>query len=265
MYQAPVSEDTRTTTAPSLRQRLHSGESLYGAWCLVPSPFLAEVLAVAGFDWICLDVQHGLIGYDTMLGMLQAIGERAPALVRVPWNTPDEIMRPLDAGAAGVIVPMVNTAAEAEAAVGACRYAPEGFRSWGPSRASLGKPGYTPASANESTLCIVMVETVEGVENVEEIVAVNGVDAILIGPYDLALSWSGELERPGRTIRDRELIDRVISVCAQAGIPVATSCGGQDDALAWRADGVRMIGVSDLGLVGGVAAETLRALREDAP
>jgi 4-hydroxy-2-oxoheptanedioate aldolase len=246
MYQAPVSEDTRTTTAPSLRQRLHSGESLYGAWCLVPSPFLAEVLAVAGFDWLCLDVQHGLIGYDTMLGMLQAIGERAPALVRVPWNTPDEIMRPLDAGAAGVIVPMVNTAAEAEAAVGACRYAPQGFRSWGPSRASLGKPGYTPA-------------------NVEEIVAVNGVDAILIGPYDLALSWSGELERPGRTTRDRELIDRVISVCTQAGIPVATSCGGHDDALAWRADGVRMIGVSDLGLVGGVAAETLRALREDAP
>jgi 4-hydroxy-2-oxoheptanedioate aldolase len=239
-----------------------AGDVLYGSWCLIPSPFLVEVLAAAGFDWICLDRQHGLIGYETMVSMLQAVGGRAPVLVRVPWNEPDEIMRPLDAGAAGVIVPMVNTAAEAEAAVGACRYAPAGFRSWGPSRVSLGNPDYSPTSANENTLCVLMVETVEAVENVEEIVAVPGVDVILIGPYDLALSWSGALETPGRTRRDRELIERVLSACADAGVAVATSVGGREDALAWRDDGVRMIGVSDLGLVGAVASETLRALRE---
>src|SRR4051794_27514385 len=228
MYEAPVGTDERVaagTTASSLRARVHGGETVYGGWCLIPSPFLVEVVAAAGFDWICLDRQHGLIGYETMVAMLQAVGGRAPVLVRAPWNEPDEIMRPLDAGAAGVIVPMVNTAAEAAAAVGACRYAPAGFRSWGPSRVSLGNPDYTPTSANESTLCVIMVETVEAVANVEEIVAVPGVDAILIGPYDLALSWSGALETPGRTPRDRELIERVLSVCADAGIAVATSVG----------------------------------------
>src|SRR3954451_3013083 len=261
MYQAPVGEDERAAATPALRRRLLDGELLYGAWCLVPSPFLAEVLAEAGFDWLCLDLQHGLIGYESMLAMLQAVGRRAPVVVRVPWNQPDEIMRPLDAGAAGVIVPMVNTAEEAAAAAGACRYAPAGFRSWGPSRVSLGNPDYSPQSANDNTLCVIMIETVEAVANVEEIVAVPGIDAILIGPYDLHLSWNGTIDAPGRTPRDRELIERVLSVCADAGIPVATSVGGHDDAIAWRDDGVRMIGVSDLGLVGAAAARTLGALR----
>src|SRR5439155_10183409 len=178
-----------------------------------------------GFDWLCLDLQHGLIDYSTMLGMLQAVGSRAPVVVRVPWNEPDEIMRPLDAGAAGVIVPMVGTAAEAEVAARACRYPPEGFRSWGPTRASLGDPDYGPAAANRDVVCVVMIETVEGVENVREILAVSGVDAILIGPYDLALSWSGALESPGKAPRDRELIGRVLDACAAANVAVATSVG----------------------------------------
>ena len=261
MYEAPVEVDERAASAPTLRARVLGGDVVYGGWCLVPSPFLAEVWSVAGFDWLCIDMQHGLIGYETMLAMLQAVGRRTPVLVRVPWNEPDEIMRPLDAGATGVIVPMVNTAEEAAAAVGACRDAPAGFRSWGPSRVSLGDPDYTPTSGNERTLCVIMVETVEAVENVEEIVAVPGVDAILIGPYDLALSRSGALETPGRTPEDRELIERVLSVCADAGIAVATSVGGREDAIAWRDDGVRMIGVSDLGVVGAAAAETLATLR----
>src|SRR5439155_11269684 len=112
------------------------------------------------------------------------------------------------AGAAGVVVPMVGTAAEAELAARACRYAPDGFRSWGPTRASLGDPDYSPAAANRDVACIVMIETVEGVENVREILAVSGVDAVLIGPFDLALSRSGALESPGRTPEDRELIGR---------------------------------------------------------
>jgi 4-hydroxy-2-oxoheptanedioate aldolase len=261
MYEAPVEAEERTAAQPSLRARVLAGEVVYGGWCLVPSPFMAEVWSAAGFDWLCIDMQHGLIGYETMLAMLQAVGRRSPVLVRVPWNEPDEIMRPLDAGATGVIVPMVNTAEQAAAAVGACRYAPAGFRSWGPSRVSLGNPDYTPESANDTTLCVIMVETIEAVANVEEIVAVPGIDAILIGPYDLHLSWNGTIDAPGRTPRDRELIERVLSVCADAGIPVATSVGGHDDAIAWRDDGVRMIGVSDLGLVGAAAARTLGALR----
>src|SRR5437763_1696399 len=92
MYEAPVGVDEHAVTASSLRARVLAGDVVYGGWCLIPSPFLVEVLAAAGFDWICLDMQHGLIGYETMVSMLQAVGGRVPVLVRVPWNEPDEIM-----------------------------------------------------------------------------------------------------------------------------------------------------------------------------
>src|ERR1700694_4032782 len=114
----------------ALRERWQAGEPTLGAWCTIPSPWTAEVAARSGHDWVCVDTQHGLIGYDTMLPMLQAIAAGGvPAFVRVPWNEPGTIMKALDAGAAGVIVPMVNSPEEARAVVGACRYPPGGFRS----------------------------------------------------------------------------------------------------------------------------------------
>ena len=153
------------------------------------------------------------------------------------------------------------TAAEAEVAARACRYPPEGFRSWGPTRASLGDPDYGPAAANRDVVCVVMIETVEGVENVREILAVSGVDAILIGPYDLALSWSGALESPGKAPRDRELIGRVLDACAAANVAVATSVGSLEDAQHWISLGVKIVGISDLALLGSASVEALRALR----
>src|SRR3979409_48696 len=121
-----------------LRERWKAGEATLGAWCTIPSPWTAEVASRSGHDWVCVDTQHGLIGYDVMLPMLQAISAGgAPSFVRVPWNEPGTIMKALDAGAGGVIVPMVNSAEEARAAVGACRYPPPGFRSEGPTRAPV--------------------------------------------------------------------------------------------------------------------------------
>src|SRR5439155_16169946 len=121
-----------------LREVLTSGRPAVGGWCVIPGAFTAEVVARSGVEWICIDAQHGLVGYGEMLSMLQAVtATGVPALVRVPWNDPGWIMKALDAGAAGVIVPMVNTPEEAEAAAGACRYPPDGYRSWGPTRASL--------------------------------------------------------------------------------------------------------------------------------
>src|SRR5260370_12843656 len=114
----------------SLRERWRSGESTVGAWCTIPSTWTAELAARSGHDWVVVDMQHGLIGYDVMLPMLQAItAGGVPSFVRVPWNEPGTIMKALDAGAAGRSWPMINTGAEAEAVVGACRYPPEGFRS----------------------------------------------------------------------------------------------------------------------------------------
>jgi 4-hydroxy-2-oxoheptanedioate aldolase len=266
MYETPV-EDTRRpqAAAPGVRELLAERELAVGGWCAIPSPFVAEILATVGFDWICLDLQHGLIGYETMVGMLQAVARRVPVLVRVPWNEPDEIMRPLDAGAAGVIVPMVSTAEEAAGAARACRYAPQGFRSWGPTRASLGDATFGPATANRNVTCCVMIETVEGVENVDEILAVPGVDLVLIGPSDLALSASGALEAPGRTPRDRELIGRILDACIKAAVPTATSVGTVEDATHWVDLGVKMIGVSDVGILGGASVEALRKLRPAVP
>jgi 4-hydroxy-2-oxoheptanedioate aldolase len=263
VYETPVEEGRRRQPEGRGIRELWADEQVaVGAWCGIPSPFVAEVLATVGFDWLCLDVQHGLIDYQTMLGMLQAVGRRAPVLVRVPWNEPDEIMRSLDAGAAGVVVPMIGTAAEAEVAARACRYAPDGFRSWGPTRASLGDPDYGPAAANRRVVCVVMIETVEGVENVNEILAVPGVDAVLIGPCDLALSWSGALESPGRTPRDLELIGRVLEACGEAGVVAATAVGSLEEAHHWLGLGVKMVGISDLALLGGASAEALGALRQ---
>src|SRR5579859_2514387 len=121
-----------------LRAEWSAGRATLGCMLMIPSAFSAELVAAAGFDFVCVDWQHGLFGHEGMVAMVQAIGSRATPIVRVSWNDPSLIMRALDAGADGVIVPMVNSAAEAEAAARACRYPPVGVRSWGPTRSALG-------------------------------------------------------------------------------------------------------------------------------
>ena len=234
MYEAAVGTDGRPRG--SLRELLDSGATTIGGWCAIPSAFSAEVLACAGFDWVCIDMQHGLIGYDQMTAMIQALDARGIAtLVRVEWNEPSPIMKALDTGAQGVIVPMVNSAAEAVAATRACRYPPLGHRSWGPVRASLGDTSFDPESANRRVVCILMVETPEAVEAVDEIVAVPGVDGILIGPYDLSLSTTHSVETPGEKPKDVEQIARVLEACGRAGVPAAIYCATPGDAQRRRA------------------------------
>src|SRR3990172_8524975 len=154
-----------------------------GGWLTVPSSASAEVFAHAGFDWVCVDSQHGLIDYQVSVDKLRAISTTdAVPIVRVPWNEPGIIMKSLDAGAYGVIVPMVNTRAEAEAAVSYCRYAPRGVRSYGPSRAVLYSGRDYFQHANDTVLCIVMIETAQAIENLDDILSVAGVDVAYIGP-----------------------------------------------------------------------------------
>ncbi len=245
----------------ALREVLAGSKPAIGGWCVIPGSFTAEIVARAGFDWVCIDVQHGLIGYQEMLGMLQAVAVvGVPSVVRVPWNDPGWIMKALDAGAAGVIVPMVNSPAEAAAAVGACRYPPEGYRSWGPTRASLGVADYSPELANRSVICAVMVETVPALERLGEILSVPGVDAVFIGPSDFALSmgFAPRSDEP----EHRRRLEAVPAVCRDYGVVPGIACGSSELLARWRQAGYSMLAVpSDLVMLRRAADEMLDTVR----
>jgi 4-hydroxy-2-oxoheptanedioate aldolase len=247
----------------SLRQIVQERRVAYGGWCMLPSAFAAEVVSASGCDWLCLDTQHGLIDDGVMRAMVQAAAIRAtPVAVRVPWNEPASIMRALDAGADGVIVPMVNSAAEAAQAVAATRYPPLGYRSWGPVRSLMADPAYNPAGGNERSVCIVMVETVEAFGNLEEIIAVPGVDAVLVGPSDLAISHAGDNAGAGTSERDVAMITEIAAACARRGLAASISCGDGEEARRWRELGYTMLALpSDAALLGSAMAATLAEAR----
>jgi 4-hydroxy-2-oxoheptanedioate aldolase len=240
-----------------------AGRPAYGTVCAIPSPFVAELLVNAGFEWLCIDCQHGLISDQDMVSMLQAVGSAATTFVRVAWNRPELIMRALDAGADGVIVPMVNSAAEARAAAGACRYPPRGYRSFGPTRAALRVADFTPESANRRVLCAVMIETLEGAEHADEILGVEGVDAVWVGPWDLSLSASGGLEAPGQTALDVRLIQSVLESCRKNGVIPGISVGTAEQAQYWRDAGFTMMAAaSDFRMLEAAAARLLDTARQ---
>ena len=172
-----------------VKQLWREGKPAVGGWLSIPSGFSAEVMAHTGLDWLCVDMQHGCIDYSDVVPMLTAISTTAVTpFVRVPWNEPSMIMKVLDAGAYGVIVPMVSNRAEAERAVAACRYPPNGMRSNGPNRALLYGGADYQKHADREIVCAVMIETAEGIEKMEEIISTPGLDAAYIGPTDLALA-----------------------------------------------------------------------------
>ena len=198
----------------TIRSIWSRGETVLNGWLTTPSSWSAEVMAHAGWDSVTVDVQHGLIDFSQALGMLQAISTTsAIPLARVPWNEPGIIMKLLDAGAYGIICPMINTRAEAEAFVGACRYAPQGYRSSGPLRAQLYAGADYIANANATVIALAMVETAQAVQNVEEIVATPGLDGIYVGPSDLGLSLTG---RPGAPVTEPPLAQAVNDILAAA-------------------------------------------------
>ena len=240
-----------------LKQLWAEDRPALGGWLGIPSSTSAEMMAHTGFDWLCVDMQHGAIDYQVAVTMLQAISttDTVP-IVRVPWNEPGIIMKVLDAGAYGVIIPMVNSRVEAEAAVAACRYAPAGIRSYGPARAVLyAGPDYF-SRANETVLCIPMIETREALANVDEIVGTPGVDVAFIGPSDLSVS----LGLPPSYDQDApEFVEAVASVeaaCRRHGV-VAGVFGGNATVARKRIEqGFRLLEVADDGrtMVTGAAA-----------
>lgn len=249
------------TARRDLRDLWARDETALGCFCVLSSALSAELVAEAGYDWICVDTQHGLLGYEQMLGIVQTLGRRVPTLVRASWNDPSAIMRALDAGADGVVVPMVNSADEARAAAGACRYAPTGYRSYGPIRATFGVPDHEPRTDDERVICAVMIETEQAVANVDEILAVPGVDAAFIGPSDLALSIGSGLSSVARGERDVELITAVLDSCHRHDVIPGIAVQGAELARRWRAAGFRLITVhSDAALLAAAARDLLVAV-----
>ena len=165
------------------------GESVVNGWLGIPNSFSAEVMSNASFDSVTVDMQHGMVDFQAGLSMLQAISTcEVTPLARVPWNDPTPIMKMLDAGAYGIICPMVNTREECQKFVGACHYAPAGYRSFGPARAVIYGGADYASEANDTIITFAMIETATAMENLDAIMSVEGLDAIFVGPSDLAIS-----------------------------------------------------------------------------
>jgi 4-hydroxy-2-oxoheptanedioate aldolase len=253
-----VSDTDPATFATRLRRR----ERILGYWVVCDNPEGTERIAGVGYDYICVDGQHGLVDYARWRAALMAIDARgvSAGIVRVPAADLTWIGLALDAGARGVIVPLVDNAEEAVAAVRACRYPPAGARSFGPIRSGL-RIGPKPAEANAAVLCIVMIETADALRNLAEICATPGLDGVYVGPSDLCLAVGGAF--PGDPAVAAEF-DAAVAAVAEAaraaGIAGGIHCPDGATASARLAQGFTFATVaSDLLHLEKAAADHLRA------
>lgn len=210
-------------SAADFATRIRNRERCVGYWVLLDEPIATERIGRLGYDYVALDAQHGLFGYQGMRNGILAIdaGATSAAAVRVEANDPTAIGRALDAGASAIIVPLVDTADDAAAAVAAVRYPPHGRRSYGPMRSML-RVGPDPATANETNLVFAMIETPDGLRNVERICATPGLDGVYVGPSDLRLAVGG------KTPADPEVddvFDRAIADIAEAAATAGIAAG----------------------------------------
>ena len=212
-----------------LRRLWDQGQPTLNGWCSIGNPFVAEIMAAQGFDSLTVDMQHGALDYSDLLPMLQAMrASGATLLARVPWLDPAHVMKALDAGADGVICPMVNTAEDAARFVSYLRYPPHGVRSFGPTRAVFAHGPDYAATANQRVLAFAMVETAEALANHDAIVATPGLDGIYVGPADLTQSVSEGRLPFGMDREEPEMIAairRIAEACTARGLVPALHCG----------------------------------------
>ena len=217
--------------AQSLRDAWQRGETTFGAWAAIPCGFAAEALAIPGLAYVCVDQQHGVVDYADMVAMTRAIeGRDVVPITRVPANETWLISKSLDAGAQGVIVPLVNSRAEAAAAVAACRYPPKGIRSFGPTRASISMDARDVATLGDSVVCFAMVETREALGRIEEIAGTPGLDGIYVGPADLALGLGLAPDLDKTEPEHVAAVEAILQSCRRheiiAGIQCSTGASG---------------------------------------
>jgi len=202
-----------------VKQILKNGGVAIGSWLSLGHESIAEIMSSAGFDWLTIDLEHSVIGIEKLHSLILAIESNGCVpLVRLTGNDPNLAKRVMDAGSYGVIVPMVNSVNDAELAVRSIKYPPRGHRSVGIARAHGYGPGFADyvRVANEESILIIQVEHIESVHNLEEILKVEGIDGLIIGPYDLSgsLGLPGELEHP-RVVEARE---KILEVAKEKGI-----------------------------------------------
>lgn len=246
--------------ANRLREIWAGGKQATNIWLGLPSMLAAESISHQGWDSITVDMQHGHIDFASMVAMLTAISTTATVpLVRVPWNEPGDVMRALDAGAYGVICPNIDTREQCERFVGACRYAPLGYRSVGPRRAVLYGGSDYIAKANETILAAVQVESAVALKNVAEIAAVKSLDMIYVGPTDLALSLGRDIRAGLSDTVLLEAIDKILAAAKAAKVRTGIYCRNADDAKAMLARGFDLVTVTSddalLAAGAGIAAK----------
>lgn len=247
-----------------LKELWQRGGAALNGWLSIPSAFSAELMAHQGFDSLTIDVQHGLMGYETALTMLQAISTTdVTPLARAPWNEPGIIMKLLDAGAYGIICPMVNSRAEAEAFVGACRYPPGGYRSFGPTRARLYGGDDYPEQANSHVLTFAMIETAAALERADEIMSTPGLDAIYVGPADLSQSLGGPERFDYTDARLVAALDAILAAARRHNVAAGLHCASASYARHAIARGFRFVTVqSDAAYLEQWAGHVVAEVRE---
>lgn len=232
-----------------------------GTFCSLADAASAEVLSSSGFDFVVVDAQHGGPTMDTLADLLRSVElGGAASLVRLPWNDPAQIMRALDLGADGVVIPMVSTADDAQRAASACRYPPAGIRSFGQIR---GKRYGEPDRTNDHVLCIVIIETEEGLSNIDAIAATPGIDGILIGPIDLTLSLGLTIDFTLTEPTIAGALERILAAGDAHSCPIGLPLFGTWMAESAISSGYRFLTIGgDSGYIRAGAAADLKALRE---
>ena len=250
-----------------MQKRWQEGGAVVNGWLAIPSSFSAETMAHQGWDSLTVDMQHGVVDYAAAVGMLTAISTTAVTpLVRVPWLEPGTIMKMLDAGAYGVICPMVNCREDAELLVSCCRYPPAGQRSFGPIRALLyGGPDYAK-HANRAMVPFAMIETRRGLDNLDEILRVDGLAAVYIGPADLSLALGCEPKFDNETGPIVEAIDLIVRKCRERKVIAGIHNLSPEYALKMIEKGFQFVTIaSDARLLAAGAQKALSVMRAAQP
>ncbi|MFP4200555.1 MAG: HpcH/HpaI aldolase family protein [Clostridia bacterium] len=247
-----------------VKAKILNGEPTVGNWINLPSPSIVEIMAEIGMDWLVLDTEHGSYGEEILESMIRAMkGTDVVPIVRVADTNPALIKKALDRGAYGVICPLVNTAEQARVAVSACRYPPEGMRGVAGTRASAyGKDlGEYFETWNEEVLVICQIETAEALENVREIAAVDGIDVLFIGPFDLSanLGVFGQIDSDPVT----EAIAEIRSAAQEAGVAVGYYAQDVEEVLQSFAEDMKFVAIgSEVRFLQAAAEEAYRRIAD---
>jgi 4-hydroxy-2-oxoheptanedioate aldolase len=250
-----------------LRSIWKSGGAAVNGWLAIPNSFSAETMAHQGWDSLTVDLQHGIVDYQAMVTMLQAVSttDTVP-VVRVPWLEPGILMKALDAGAYGVICPMVNTREDAQKLVAWTHYAPRGTRSFGPTRALLYAGADYPRHANDTIVTFAMIETAQALDNLDDILSVEGLDAIYIGPSDLSLALGCRPLFDDVDEKASQAIDHILARAKAHGLVAGIHNGTPESALARIARGFQFVTVgSDARLMAAGAQQALGRMRSSKP